>query len=183
MMRRTLRKPSNSLMHCSIEQQDKSMTIFPKIAAAIVLFCVRKCTIKNPASRWRGFVWRGSFTSLMVLRKTFLRDCSRFGMDSIVGGGRPFHQPAVAPVGEPRFYARWRFFHAEPPGQRLRPSRRLLPSRAPALAEALRVPDDNAAADGKHPSGEASSQREKYTSVYGSYRAASHRAISLVFDV
>ena len=115
---------------------------------------------QNPASRWRGFVWRGSFASLMVLRKTFLRDCSRFGMDSIVGGGRPFHQPAVAPVGEPRFYARWRFFHAEPPGQRLRPSRRLLPSRAPTLAEALRVPDDNAAADGKHPSVEASSQRE-----------------------
>lgn|GEM_PF-6129044 len=56
---------------------------------------------QNPARCWRGFVWRGSFASLMALRKTFLRDCSRFGTDSIVGGGRPFHQPAVAPIGSP----------------------------------------------------------------------------------
>ena len=84
---------------------------------------------QNPANCWRGFVWRGSSASLMVLRKTFLRDCSRFDTDSIVGGSQPFHQPAVAPVGSP----------GSMPGgvssmrsllvKRLHPSRRLLPSR------------------------------------------------------
>ena len=52
---------------------------------------------------------------------------------------------------------------------------------APALAEAFRVPDDNAAADRKHPSVAAASQLEKYKSVYRLYRTASHRAACLVF--
>src|SRR3569833_4604245 len=70
-MRRTLRRFWSSLMHYPIEQQDKSMTIFPLIAPAIVLFLCSQMHNQNPASRWRGFVWRGSSTSLMVLRKRF----------------------------------------------------------------------------------------------------------------
>jgi hypothetical protein len=50
---------------------------------------------------------------------------------------------------------------------------------APALAEAFRVLDDNAAADGKHPSVAASSQRENII-PYTDYFAASHRAFCLV---
>ena len=54
---------------------------------------------------------------------------------------------------------------------------------APAVAEAFRVPDDNAAAEGKHPSVAPSSQLEKYKSVHGPYRSASHSAGCLVFLV
>jgi len=130
---------------------------------------------QNPANCWRGFVWRGSSASLMVLRKTFLRDCSRFDTDSILGGSQPFHQPAVAPVGSP----------GSMPGgvssmrsllvKAVASVAQALAVPAPALAEAFRVPDDNAAAEGKHPSVAASSQLENI-SPYTDHIAPRHTA-------
>jgi len=138
---------------------------------------------QNPANCWRGFVWRGSSASLMVLRKTFLRDCSRFDTDSIVGGSQPFHQPAVAPVGSP----------GSMPGgvssmrsllvSGLHPSRRLLPSRLRPLPKhsACRTTTPQRT-ESIRPS-RLRVNRKKYNSVYGLYRTASHGAACLVFLV
>jgi len=105
----------------------------------------------------------------------------RYGFD--FGWQPAFSSASCGSRGEPRFYARWRFFHAEPPGKAVASVAQALAVPAPALAEAFRVPDDNAAADGKHPSVAAASQLEKYKSVHRTYRTASHGAACLVFLV
>src|SRR5207237_360370 len=81
-------------------RQDKSVTIYSINRCGDHPASVFANAQSKPRQLLAGFCLARKLCFL-VLRKTFLRDCSRFDTDSIVGGGQPFHQPAVAPVGSP----------------------------------------------------------------------------------
>lgn len=128
-MRRTLRKACSSLMPCSIERQDKSMTIYSINQYGDHPAFVFANAQSKPRHLLAGFCLARKLCFLDGLKKNVSTRLLSFRYGFDCGWQPAFSSASCGSRGEPRFYARRSFFHAEPPGQRLHPSRRLLPSR------------------------------------------------------
>ncbi len=178
-MRRTLRRPCSSLMHCSIGRQHKSLTIY-----SINHCCNHPTSVfanaqSKPRQLLAGFCLARKLCFLDGFKKNVSTRLLSFGYGFDCGRRPAFSSASLGSRGEPRFYARRSFFHAEPPGQScIRRAGFCRPGSGPCRS----IPR----AGRQRRSGREASVRRgvestgKYKSVHGLYRTASHRAFCLV---
>ena len=107
--------PCSSLMHGSKEQQDKSVTIYSINRCGDHPASVFANAQSKPRQLLAGFCLARKLCFLDGLKKNVSTRLLSFEYGFDCGRRPAFSSASRGSRGEPRFYARWRFFHAEPP--------------------------------------------------------------------